>query len=319
MDNLTHGLLGAAIGMLRRRDAGPETDFPLHPPAQTDRAVVWASFLTAELPDLDVFLGSGEMGGYIHHRGLTHSLVFAPVVAAAATALTKLVWREARSRTVFLWSLASVLVGHLVNDWMTGWGTRLLLPFSEARLGLDWIPIVDLLYTLPLLAAVMLAWRRPSLRRRAVTSVLGYLLVYAVGYRGVSHALVEAGTQQAYTGRQVEQMRVAPDLLNPLRWQVTVDLGDRYEQGWAYPVGGFHLENVFVKSPEDDVIRAVRDAPELKPFFDQFAYVRIQYQKVGTGYEVIMDDVRYQFRGRGMGLRVLVSPDLQISRIFNTR
>lgn len=316
VDNLTHGLLGAAIGMLRPRDGGPEHDAPA---SHTDRAVVWACFLAAEAPDLDVFFGSGPMAGLAYHRGWTHSLAAAPLMALVAAGLTRLIWRRARFRTVFLWSLAAVVFGHLVNDWMTGWGTRLLLPWSEARLALDWVPIVDLLYTLPLLAAVLLAWRRPRLRQRAMLAVLAYLAVYGGGYRGAASALVSRAVGHHYAGRPVQQVRVAPDLFNPLAWQFTVDLGDRYEQGRAYPFGPIRPLRVEAKPPEDDVLRAVRQAPELKPFFDQFSFPLVSYRPAAGGYQVTLGDVRYQMPGRGLSYQVFLGPDLQVRSVGRGR
>lgn len=312
MDNLTHGLMGAAVGMLRRRDGGPEHGAPV---SHTDKAVVWAAFLAAELPDADVFFGNGPMDEFVYHRGWTHSLAAAPAIALLAALVTKLIWRQARTGTVFAWSLTSVLVAHLVNDWMTGWGTRLLLPFSEVRLGLDWIPIIDLLYTVPLLVAVLLAWRRPALRRKAITGFFLYLLVYTVGYRGLSHTLVSAAVERQYAGQAVVQQRVSPDLFNPLAWRFTVDLGDRYELGSAHVFGAVRANEVLVKTPEDDIIRAVREAPELKPFFDQFSFPYITYRRVDDGYEVTKGDVRYRIAGRGLSYRVLLSQDLKVREV----
>lgn len=240
MDNLTHGLLGAAIGMLRPREGQ-------NAPTPTDKALPWATVIAAELPDLDVLLGSAPLDEYVYHRGFTHSLLFAPAVAAVATGVVKLIWREAKLAPIYAYSLLSVLVAHLVNDWMTGWGTRLLLPFSEARLWLDWVPIVDLLYTLPLLFSVILAWRRPHLRRKLVVGVLGYLAIYTFGYRGISQSVVAAKVAAAYANQPVQQVRIAPDLFNPLAWQYTVDLGDRFEQGRAFPVGAPRQPEVIAK------------------------------------------------------------------------
>jgi inner membrane protein len=48
MDSLTHALLGLTLGALRKPDAPPGT-----PLAATDRAVLLAAVLAAELPDLD--------------------------------------------------------------------------------------------------------------------------------------------------------------------------------------------------------------------------------------------------------------------------
>lgn len=312
MDNLTHGLLGAAIGMLRPRDGGPERDAP---PTPTDRAVVWASVMAAEMPDLDVFLGGGPMAGYQYHRGLSHAFITAPAVALVASSVVSLLWRKARFGTVYLWSLLSVLVAHLVNDLMTGWGTRVLLPWSEARLASDWVPIVDLLYTLPLLLGVLLAYRRPLLRGKAIAGVLLYLLVYTCGYRAAAHTLVERATREAYAAEEVQRLQVSPDMLNPLAWQFTVDLGDRFEQGRAYPFGAVRAAQITVKTPPDQVTRALQQAPELAPFFAQFHFVQIEYRQVPDGYLATIGDVRYRWRGAGMVYRVSLNRDLKVTRI----
>lgn len=60
------------------------------------------------------------------------------------------------------------------------------------------------------------------------------------------------------------------------------------------------------------MIRAVRRAPELQPFFDQFSYVLIEYRQREGGYEVSLGDVRYRFGGSGLGTKVLLTPDLEL-------
>ncbi len=314
MDNLTHGLLGACIGMARPQEGGPEHDAPLTP---TDRAVPWATFLAAELPDIDVFFGSGPLDQFVYHRGWTHSLVVTPAIAAIAAGVAKLIWRKARFRTLLPWAWLSVLIAHVMNDWMTGWGTRVLLPFSDARLGLDWVPIIDPLYTVPLIAAVIWAARRPRIRRRVIAGLLLYLALYTFGYRGVSQALVAHAVGEAYAGQPVQQLRVSPDLFNPLRWLYTVDLGDRYEQGTAFPLGELQPGSVTVKAPADEVVRAVRQAPELQPFFDQFPFATIEYQRTGDGYVVTLGDVRYRLRGHGLAYTVVLTENLQVARVID--
>jgi inner membrane protein len=306
LDNITHGLLGVALGMLRKSD---------EPASPTDRGVVWATLLAAEIPDVDVFFGRGAMSGFTYHRGITHAVVMAPVVALLATGIVKIFFRKAKFYTLYLWSLLAVLVAHLLNDYMTGWGTRLLLPFSQARLALDWIPIVDLLYTVPLGVAVVLAWRRPALRRRAAATVVAYLAVYTFGYRGATHFLAEQAVAKHYAGQFVSQSRVSPNMFNPLAWDFTVDLGDRFEQGHLYPLGQAIPTAVLPKMPEDAVIKAVRSAPELRSYFAQFPFARITYEKRGNGYAVSLGDVRYQMAGRGMTYGVLLNGERQVTEI----
>jgi len=313
MDNLTHGLLAAAIGMARPREGGPETGL-LPTPTETDRAVIIACVLAGELPDIDVFsgliFGGGPLAEYVYHRGITHALVAAPVIALIAAGLTRALFRKARFATLFGWSLIAVLVAHLFNDWLTGWGTRLLLPFSDARVGLDWVAIVDPFYTLPLLVAVLMGLRKPLLRRRWITGALAYLLIYAVGYRGLSHTMVQQAVEQAYADQPVANLRVAAPLLNPVAWSYTVDLGDRYEQGQAVPFGPVTAVRVIPKR-EDQVTAAVRALPDLKPFFDQFAFPLITYAPQPDGYLVDLADVRYSFAGRSMGHRLHLTADFQ--------
>lgn len=313
MDNITHGLLGIAIGMVRKRDGGPEADRPLSP---TDKAVAWATFAAAELPDADVFIPGNAMTYLDLHRSWTHALVLAPVVAAIATIGTKLVWRKARTGTVFAWSLISVLIAHLFNDWLTGWGTRLLLPFSYAKLGLDWVPIVDLFFLVPLALTIWMARRNPARRQRLAMAVLGFLAIYAIGYRGISHTLAGGQVARHYDDQAPARIQVSPNLFNPLAWQYAVDLGDRYEQGAVYPWGLSGPATTTQKAPEDAVIKAVRSAPEVKPFFDHFKFPLISYQPANDGYVVKLADIRYGMAGRGgMQYEVTLSGDLKVTGI----
>lgn len=316
LDNVTHGLMGIAIGMLRRRDGGPERDAPLSP---TDKAVAWATFAAAELPDIDTFFGGGPMEYLDIHRSWTHALVMAPVVAAIATLGTKLVWRQAKVGTVYLWSLASVLVAHLFNDWLTGWGTRLLLPFSNAKLALDWVGIVDLLFVLPLAYAVWRARKLPGQRRRIAAAVLSFLAIYAIGYRGTAHTLSARQVARHYEGQPVARLQVSPNLFNPLGWQYAVDLGDRYEQGDVYPWGLGSETPTITPKQAGRVIQAVRSAPELKPFFDHFTFPLITYTVTDTGYAVTLVDVRYRMAGRGMTYDVTLSQDLSVVAVGQGR
>lgn len=312
MDNITHGLLGVALGMARPREGGPEHDAPL---TDTDKALPWATFAAAELPDIDIFYGKGPMAELAYHRGITHALLVAPLGALIAAVAAKLLFRKARFGTLYLWSFASLLMTHLFADWLTGWGTRLLLPFSNARLGLDWVPIVDWPVLLVLITGVVLAWRRPALRRKATVTVLAVVSLFWLGYRGTAHTLVDREVAQRYAGQPVVKFQVSPDLFNPFKWSYTVDLGDRYVQGDGYAWGLTPATANLAKPPEDDVTRAVRSAPEVKPFFDHFKYPVVEYRTVPDGYEVSLGDVRHQMAGRGMQYTVHLTRDLRVSSV----
>jgi len=73
---------------------------------------------------------------------------------------------------------------HASLDVLTSYGTQWLWPFSRERLELDWMSIVDPLFTVPLLLLSLLAALRAS-RRFALAAVAFALLYVAAG--GVLH------------------------------------------------------------------------------------------------------------------------------------
>lgn len=101
-------------------------------------ALAGAAF--AMLPDADVvgFALGIDYADTWGHRGATHALAFAVVVAAAVA----LLWREARSMGAFLF-LAGAMASHGLLDALTsgGLGPALLWPASDARIFAPVTPI----------------------------------------------------------------------------------------------------------------------------------------------------------------------------------
>ena len=75
MDNITHSLTGAVTAKLL--DGSRSYD------RRTERAFFWLTVLSANIPDADVIveLLSDPFTGIDHHRGITHSIVAAPLFA----------------------------------------------------------------------------------------------------------------------------------------------------------------------------------------------------------------------------------------------
>jgi inner membrane protein len=103
---------------------------------------LWAAFLTA-LPDID-FVGY-QMGiPYPHpfgHRGFTHSLLFAALVAFGSAWYFRKEWkRSVGSLCLFLFLCAA---SHGLLDGMTdgGLGVAYFAPFDNTRYWMPWRPI----------------------------------------------------------------------------------------------------------------------------------------------------------------------------------
>jgi inner membrane protein len=225
MDSLTHGLLGLVTAALRKPDAPAGA-----PPTPTDRATFLACVVAAELPDLD-YLWPAE-DPVLHtlraHRGITHSLLAAPVVALVAAAVAKLVFRQARLASAYPFALGSVLVAHLLADAWTGWGTRLLLPFSERRVTLDWMMVLDPWFTLPLAVGALWGLRQRSQFRRVVLLGGGVALAYLAARIGLqTHAASEI--RAAYPA--AEQVQVFPKPLAVTSFRYVATLGRDFVAG----------------------------------------------------------------------------------------
>lgn len=251
MDNLTHGLFGLAIGALRRPDRGRRGGGvePTQAFSPTDKAVLVACVVAAELPDLDTFWPSGnEVLQALHaHRGPTHALLFAPLVALVAVLLVRPFFRGARMPVMFVWALPSTLLAHLLADAWTGWGTRLFLPFSDRRLSLDWTLVVDPLVTVPLLAGAVVAGVmavRGTVRWDARAAILigAAISVAYITARVVTRAQLLERVARAHP--DATRVEVFPLPFDPITWRYAVEADARYHVGIVRPFGAIKEQRV---------------------------------------------------------------------------
>lgn len=146
MDNLTHSLVGLMLARCGLEGWTKERGF-------TAMMVV-----AANVPDIDAYSFFTPASYLDIHRGYTHSLVMAPVMAAVSIAIVKAFTRT--RPTLFSWGCCTLAVlSHLVLDWTNVYGIRMLLPFSGKWLRLDITDIID-----PILWGLLLVcWAVPAL------------------------------------------------------------------------------------------------------------------------------------------------------------
>jgi inner membrane protein len=106
---------------------------------------VWiAGIVCSMLPDLDVigFRFGVHYGDFWGHRGFTHSLVFAALLAGAVTVAIAQVRPEIRRVSLFVY-LFLATASHGLLDAMTdgGLGVAFFSPFDNGRYFLPWRPI----------------------------------------------------------------------------------------------------------------------------------------------------------------------------------
>ena len=131
---------------------------------QTCAAVAGAGGAVAgTLPDLDVFIDHGDaIRNMTLHRTESHALLWLTLVAPLLLAGG---WRDAQPAALARRCLAIwlALITHPLLDLTTVYGTQLGLPLTDYPFAIGSMFIIDPLYTLPLLFALIVAlWRRDA-------------------------------------------------------------------------------------------------------------------------------------------------------------
>ena len=223
MDSLSQLTLGAAITVAVMGKRVP----------RWQAALVGA--VVGTLPDLDVFIDHGDaIRNMTLHRTESHALILLTLIAPL---LGWLIAGAMRSRQHWRgWTLATwlALVTHPLLDLTTIYGTQLGLPFTDFPYAIGSMYIIDPLYTLPLLLALIIAlWRRDALGLRwnqfgLLVSTL-YLGWSMVAQSVATHHIEQDLTRQA---AQPQQILVTPTAFNTVVWRTVIMTPDRY--GEAY-------------------------------------------------------------------------------------
>jgi inner membrane protein len=197
MDNLTHTLTGLALSRagLSRWYARP--------------ALVL--MLAANIPDIDfVTIAGGPFNYFQYHRGLTHSIAMAPVMALLPVLLVCAVGRTMRGwKAAYVLSIIGV-ASHLLLDWTNTYGVRFFLPFSSQWFRLDLNSLTDLwiwgflilAFLGPLRARLVSAeiGAKPSAGRGLALFALAFIPIYDFGRYLIHQRALETLNSRVYKG-----------------------------------------------------------------------------------------------------------------------
>ena len=228
VDSLTQAALGAAVGeMILGKRLG-------------NRALAWGA-LFGTLPDLDALVSPffNTAGKLWWHRGPSHSLLVMVLVSYfLAPHLAKLWKRDKITRVRAGWFIFAAWSTHVLIDCFTVYGTSVWWPFPAGRVAFNHLFIIDLMFTMPMLVAlVWLAFLRTKKqlpkRRRLNAWGLGLASAYALLSVGAKFA-ASAGfdADLARRGVSCDRRMEAPTPFNILLWRSVVDRGNEFWVGY---------------------------------------------------------------------------------------
>lgn len=268
--------------------------------------------VAATVPDIDIVYGKSALEYLAVHRGITHSFVGGAGVAGIVALLFAYPLRRAEHGWSFfrVWLMAYLLILlHIWLDSITTYGTKILLPFSDWRIRLPGVYIIDLLLTLPLVFVTVYALREwyqkritycgqytssPRLRHMA-RIVLGWVIVYPLCNMGIAWMLEQHWSARfASPDGTPAHVRVIPEAMTPFVWKLVIsdddawrmarinvtDWGDALPKTMRYP------------KAEEQEWNALRDQHPLFHEYDRFSMFLAQ-AKASTPFERVYHDLRF--------------------------
>lgn len=295
MDSITQMLFGATVAQ-----AG------FH--GRLGRKALVAGAAIALLPDLDVAAGwiGGRFAEWQHHRGLTHSLLFGPAVGPL---LGWAIWRAERRRTgggsgddtlrAWIWLAILALITHPVIDLFTSYGTQLLWPLATTRFAVDALPIIDPVYSLALLAALVVGSMprtRPAVAQDVGGAALLFIAVYTCGGWAINERVERAAA--ADFGRPAT-VDAYPLLFQPYYRRVVAMTPEAAHVGYYSVLNPKPIDWQAHRIDDSEAVTAVRRTAEAG-IFEWFAMGKVLWrmtpdQQGGTRIEAT--DLRYGMPG----------------------
>lgn len=292
MDIVTQGLLGATLALTV--SSRNET-----------RVAAVAGFSAALLADADTLIRSSSdpLLNIEFHRHFTHSLIFIPFGALiAAILLWPLLKKYLPFKKIYLYALAGYATSGLL-DACTSYGTQLLWPFSDERIAWSIISIVDPVFSLILIVAIILGLRtkKPRKAQFGLLLALSYLLFGVFQHNRAYEAASQLAQQR---GHDIERQLVKPTMANLILWRSV------YESDGMYFVDGirivpFSQERIY-RGSQAIVFDQQKDMPGLDPAsalyddIERFRYFSEDYLILDTTRKNLLVDVRYSMLPTGI-------------------
>jgi len=226
LDSLTQIILGASVGeAVLGKKVG-------------NKAILWGA-IAGTIPDLDVLLRyfTDEISSTQMHRGFSHSIVFAVLIAPLLGWIAKKIHFKLKDVSfkdwtkLFFWTT----VTHPLLDAHTTWGTQFFWPFNY-RLAYQNIFVVDPLYTLPFLMFLIIVMTlKKDNPKRSKFNTIGlsvsstYLLLTLI-FKWISFQEFKEGLEN----QEIEYVEIdtKPSPLNSILWSSLIETDKGYRTAY---------------------------------------------------------------------------------------
>jgi inner membrane protein len=277
--------------------------------------------LATEAPDLDIIAyAGGSVTGFQHHRGITHSLLGAPMMAVLVLAFVYALYRSApwlrrRLKTPPRWGLLfayAVLGGlvHLFQDFTNNYGVRPFAPFNPRWYSWDIVFIIDPIMLLALFLGLVVPGvfalisdevgaAKPKFRGRGGAVFALVCLATVIFARDFEHRrAVTALKSLTYQGQDALRASAFPNPIDLFSWNGMVETKDAFEllpvDSNAGEVDPHNLAVIRYKPPETPVTLAAKNSRLGRVFLDWAQYPWVEATQLeGDRTLVTFTDLRF--------------------------
>ncbi|MES3022066.1 MAG: metal-dependent hydrolase [Pseudomonadota bacterium] len=194
MDNLSHSVSGLAAGELIHLSLPEESDPALQRVRR--RLLLFSAWAASNFPDLDLVLTPllpAPLGYLLHHRGHTHTLLYAVPQALLLCALIWLCWPAARrllghsagARTGLLLCVGAGFALHMLMDSLNSYGIHPFHPFDSRWFYGDMVFIIEPLFWIAFGVPLALRLQNRFVKFGLLSFLIGAPLLFAS--RGFLH------------------------------------------------------------------------------------------------------------------------------------
>ena len=300
MDSVTHLVAGALTPLAFR--SAPKT-----------RVTILFGIICGEFPDIDVIAGASAANILSFHRGPTHALMAQPLFALLlALIFHRLIKKGDTSGTwsfAKTWSVALLaLLIHLFLDCMTTFGTQIFLPFSDFRVALPAMFIIDLAMTLPLIVVLVAILTKGGLsatapapehtRVRLARGALIWLVTYpllalCLNYGLAAHLAKEYARPGNPEG--IARVELMPEPFAPLNWKMVGIAPDTFSMGRFFLLNPGGKISLTAHTRPGGLFTTARESIPLFPIFEAFTtYMTESVAQDGEYVVHTFADVRYE-------------------------
>ena len=285
MDPVSQGLLGGSLAGAFCKKTRLKT-------------AIFCGFIGGLAPDLDILIKSSSdpLLSIDYHRHFSHSLFFSPIGGLFVSLILLLILRKKLSfKQIYFFSFLGYF-SHGLLDACTSYGTVLFWPFSDFRVGLNIISIIDPVFTGIIFIFLLISVARNSL----LTIRIGlFLCIFHLSFNFIKYQQVKEYVKNIAAEREhkVERLFLNPTIGNNFLWRSVYQYEKQYFIDAIYfpffgmpkykegsKVNVIDKETVFAKLQKNSIQRID---------ILRFAYFSQNYIYLHPDYDNLIADLRY--------------------------